>query len=120
MAAGAQTFEFEHDGLRLVGDRWGEQPDRGTVVLLHGGGQTRHSWARTAARLAGAGYVAVTLDARGHGDSDWDPAGDYSLDAFARDLVAFAATLPEPAVLVGASLGGVTALVAASERPAPA
>jgi non-heme chloroperoxidase len=116
MAGRAQTFELEHDGLRLVGVRWGRHPGRGTVLLLHGGGQTRHSWARTARRLEAAGYVAVAVDFRGHGDSEWDPAGDYSLDAFAGDLVAIVATLPERPTLVGASLGGITALLAAGEH----
>jgi len=118
MAAPTQTFEIERDGgLRLVGDRWGDPPGRGTVLLLHGGGQTRHSWGRTAERLSAAGYVAVTLDARGHGDSGWDPGGDYSADAFVGDLLEVVATLAEPPALVGASLGGSTALLAAGEHP---
>ncbi len=115
MSAAPQTFRFDSSGLGLSGERWeGEGP---TVVLLHGGGQTRHSWGRTAARLAAAGWTAVALDARGHGDSEWDPDEDYSLDAFAADLVAFLETLERPAVLVGASLGGITALIVAAERP---
>ena len=99
-------------GLRLVGDRWSGSRER-IVLLLHGGGQTRHSWARTAARLASGGRTTIALDARGHGDSDWDPEGDYSLDAFVEDLVAVVAALERPPVLVGASLGGITALLAA-------
>jgi non-heme chloroperoxidase len=117
MAGRAQTFELEHAGLRLVGDRWGRRPQRGTVLLLHGGGQTRQSWARTARRLEAAGYLAVAIDSRGHGDSGWDPAGDYSLDAFAGDLLAVVDSLPERPTLVGASLGGITALLAAGEHP---
>jgi non-heme chloroperoxidase len=88
-----------------------------TVVLLHGGGQTRHSWARTAQRLADSERTAVALDARGHGDSQWDAGQDYSLEAFADDLVAFLETLGRRAVLVGASLGGITALTVAGKRP---
>ncbi len=64
-----------------------------------------------------AGWTAVALDARGHGDSDWHPAEDYSLDGFVDDLVAFVGTLGEPVVLVGASLGGITALTAVGEHP---
>lgn len=117
-AAGPQTFEFSAGGLRLSGERWaGGGGERPTVVLLHGGGQTRHSWGRTAARLATAGLTAVALDARGHGDSEWDRDRDYSLDAFAADLVTYLETLAGPAVLVGASLGGITALIVAGERP---
>jgi non-heme chloroperoxidase len=118
MTAAAQTIELERPGLVLVGERFGVEPARGTVVLLHGGGQTRHSWARTGVRLAAAGYVAVAFDARGHGESGWDPAGDYSIDAYLGDLLAIVASLPERPILVGASLGGITALLAAGEHPA--
>lgn len=111
-----QTFRVAGDGVRLVGERWPGDPRRPTVVLLHGGGQTRHSWDRTAQRLAAAGWPVVTLDLRGHGDSDWHPAGVYGLEGFAADLLAFMKTLERPPVLVGASLGGMTALLAAGEQ----
>jgi pimeloyl-ACP methyl ester carboxylesterase len=111
------TFTHVADGLQLVGDRWPGGDNRGVVLLLHGGGQTRHSWDRTAARLSADGWTAVTLDLRGHGDSDWHPEHDYSIDGFVGDLLGFIATLPKPPVLVGASLGGITSLVAAGEHP---
>lgn len=107
-------------GLRVIGERWEPVGDRrpvGTVLLLHGGGQTRHSWQRTAQRLASKGWTAITVDARGHGDSQWAPDGDYSLDAFVADLYAIADTLDQPPVIIGASLGGMTALVGQGERP---
>jgi pimeloyl-ACP methyl ester carboxylesterase len=117
MAPRPQVFEYEGAGVRLVGERWDTDSSRDLVVLLHGGGQTRHSWARTAARLAGDGWTAIAVDARGHGDSDWHPAQDYTLDGFIGDLLALVHTLAAPPVLVGASLGGITALVAAGEHP---
>src|ERR1700680_2312857 len=101
MATSAQSFEFDGSGLRMVGDRLaggGGGGACGVVVLLHGGGKTRPSWARTGERLAASGWTAVALDARGHGDSEWDPGRDYTLDAFVDDLVAFVATLPGPPV----------------------
>ncbi|HET6507005.1 MAG TPA: alpha/beta hydrolase [Baekduia sp.] len=112
-----ERVEFDGaGGVRLAGERWaGADPDD-VVLLLHGGGQTRHSWGRTAERLARAGRTALALDARGHGDSAWDPDGDYGLEAFVADLLAVVGTLPAPPVLVGASLGGMTALVAAGEH----
>lgn len=118
MATGPQRFQFDAGAVRIVGERWeGGGDGRATVVLLHGGGQTRHSWGHTARRLASSGWTAVSLDARGHGESEWDPGLDYSLDAFAGDLVAFLTTLERRSVLVGASLGGMTALTVAGEHP---
>jgi pimeloyl-ACP methyl ester carboxylesterase len=103
-------------GLRLTADAGG--PDDGPpVVLLHGGGQTRHSWTGTWQVLADAGWRALSLDLRGHGDSEWSDEGDYSMDAFAADVLAVARSLPSPPILVGASLGGLSAMVAIAESP---
>ncbi len=104
------------DGLRLAASVGG--PGEGQpVVLLHGGGQTRHAWRHAAADLARAGRRVISLDLRGHGDSQWSPESDYSFDAFAADLRAVLGTLDEPPALVGASLGGLTALLVAAEDP---
>jgi pimeloyl-ACP methyl ester carboxylesterase len=105
--------------VRLAADRWDPvAPGRhGTVLLLHGGGQTRHSWRHTGQRLATGGWAALAIDARGHGDSDWHPGGDYSIDAMVADLRAVVATLGERPALVGASMGGMTALLAAGTDP---
>jgi non-heme chloroperoxidase len=117
MSASPELFHFDGAGVRLTAERW-RGGDRGAVVvLLHGGGQTRHSWKRTAERLAASGRTTVALDARGHGDSEWHPQQDYTLDGFVADLIEFVGTLDRPPVLVGASLGGVTSLVAAGEHP---
>ena len=103
-------------GIQLAADVGG--PDDGpTVVLLHGGGQTRHSWHGTWRVLVDAGWRAMSVDLRGHGDSDWSPDGDYSLDAFAGDVLAVSDALPSPPILVGASLGGLSSLVAVAEAP---
>ena len=85
-----------------------------TVILGHGGGQTRHSWDKCEQQLAQAGYYAINYDLRGHGDSDWSPDGDYGIETRAHDLMAVAEQGSKPVALVGASLGGITALVAAS------
>lgn len=99
------------EGIHLVADVWGE--DRGwPVLLMHGGGQTRHAWGNTAQVLGGHGWRAVSLDLRGHGDSEWALNGDYSFTAYAADCVAVVDQLGRPPVLVGASLGGVTAMLA--------
>jgi len=104
-------------GLRLVGDGHGD-PTAPPVVLLAGGGQTRHAWGGTAAALARRGWYAITVDQRGHGESDWAADGDYVLDRFADDLRAVCAQLPAPPAVVGASLGGMAALLALGESPA--
>jgi pimeloyl-ACP methyl ester carboxylesterase len=117
MNASPEAFDFDGAGVRLKGERWVGREGSPTVVLLHGGGQTRHSWGRTARRLSEHGWTAVALDARGHGDSDWAADHDYSLGAFVSDLIAFVGTLDAPPVLVGASLGGITALTAVGENP---
>lgn len=107
------------DGLTLAADVAG--PATGApVVLLHGGGQTRSSWKGAAAALVERGYRAFSLDLRGHGDSDWPADGDYQLDRFVDDLAAILPTLGAPAVLVGASLGGLASLMAVGERRLPA
>ena len=101
-------------GNRLVGDVFGEAGP--SVLLLHGGGQTRHSWQGTAQRLAAAGLTAYALDQRGHGDSDWMADGSYAFRDFAADAAAVADVLAartgsRPGV-IGASLGGIAALLA--------
>ena len=105
-------------GVELAADAYGNEADP-PVLLLHGGGQTRHSWHATASALADRGWRAYTVDLRGHGQSSWAPDGDYSLDAFAADVVAAAASLDQRPALVGASLGGVASLAAVGESPDP-
>jgi len=102
-------------GLSLIGDGFGD-PGAAPVLLLHGGGQTRHAWGGTGRALATAGFYAVALDMRGHGESGWAPDGDYELDAFAADLLAILPRFSRPPAVVGASLGGLAALVAEGDR----
>src|ERR1051325_11049392 len=100
-------------GNRLVADVYGDtgQP----VLLLHGGGQTRHAWRRTAEHLGRAGATAYALDQRGHGDSEWIAQGCYAFTDFAADAAAVAVTLTKRSgrrpIAIGASLGGVASLL---------
>ena len=104
------------DGIQIAADRWGNETNP-VVILLHGGGQTRHAWKGTGEALAKAGMRTYSLDARGHGDSDWSASSDYEQSAMVDDLVEVARSLGDPRpVLVGASMGGGVALCAVGER----
>ncbi|WP_235808764.1 alpha/beta fold hydrolase [Roseibium album] len=102
----------------LIADRYGEgdQP----VILLHGGGQTRHSWEAAAARIATLGHPVYSLDQRGHGESDWVASGTYSFEDFSKDLVAVTrqvvALHSAKPVVVGASLGGFAGMLAEGQE----
>jgi pimeloyl-ACP methyl ester carboxylesterase len=108
----SERMVFEgFEGVHLVADVRGD-PEAWPVLFLHGGGQTRFAWGRTAERVANDGWRTIALDLRGHGESDWAPNGDYSFTAFCADTVAVADELGKPPVLVGASLGGMAAMLA--------
>ncbi|MCZ4278774.1 alpha/beta fold hydrolase [Rhodococcoides yunnanense] len=117
--------EFRGGGVTLAADRWDPPMAaggsgagvKGVVLLLHGGGQTRHSWRNTGRSLAADGWSALALDARGHGQSQWAPDGDYGIDALVADVTATIGELGEKPVLVGASMGGMTSLIGQGENP---
>ncbi len=100
---------YDGHGITVAADHRGDHAHP-PVVFLHGGGQTRHSWAGSASALATRGWHAVTLDLRGHGETDWAPDADYRLSSFAADVRQVIAALEAPPVVVGASLGGMTAI----------
>ena len=108
------------DGGRLVSTTYGS-PGR-CVLLLHGGGQTRHAW-RKAGLALGAAWHVVALDQRGHGASDWDDAGAYAFADFARDAQHVARQMTTDTgfkpVVIGASLGGIAALLALDNAADP-
>ena len=85
-AVSRRALDLQGGAGRLAADLVEPEAPRGFVILLHGGGQTRHSWHGTATALAGQRWTTLTYDARGHGDSDWASSGDYSIDAYVTDL----------------------------------
>jgi pimeloyl-ACP methyl ester carboxylesterase len=101
-------------GNALVGEVTGNEGP--PVLLLHGGGQTRHAWRKTNEVIARLGRVAYAVDQRGHGDSEWVKDGAYDFRDFAADANALAETLTRQTgkkpVAVGASLGGIASMVA--------
>ena len=108
-----------HGGVEIAFDDSGLE-SWPTVVFLHGGGQTRHSWREATVSLNRLGYRTLNVDLRGHGDSSWAADGDYGLDAHIEDLTALIAELTDRPTMVGASLGGMISLVMAGEPDSPA
>ena len=101
------------DGLQLSAARFeGRGPG---ILLAHGFGQTRQAWLPTQRRLADAGHASLAWDVRGHGQSERNPvASRYAGGQFVDDVVTAAAALGPAPVLVGASMGGLTGLMAQS------
>jgi len=93
----------------IIASEWGDNLNP-LVIMLHGGGQTRHSWKGVAAKIANLGFHVIAHDLRGHGESFWDSDGDYTFDAHRDDLVRIIQQLGKKANLVGASLGGMISL----------
>ena len=116
MTADALTVQFRVDGaLTLVGDEWNAgAADRPTILMLHGGGQNRFSWKNTGQILADRGFHVIALDARGHGDSDRAPGAQYPIHALANDIAAVLEQIDCPVVIIGASMGGLTGIMAAA------
>ncbi|QCP50395.1 alpha/beta fold hydrolase [Trinickia violacea] len=106
------------DGVKLAADVGGDPADP-AVLLLPAFGQTRAAWARAARALIAAGRFVVTVDLRGHGESDWSPDGSYELGDIAQDVAAVIAQMPSQPAVVGAGLGGLAALTAIGEHAGP-
>ena len=107
------------DDLALIGDEWNKgaaaAADHPTILMLHGGGQNRFSWKNTGQILADSGFHVIALDSRGHGDSDRSPSGKYSVESLCEDALQVLYQIGRPVVLVGASMGGLTGILAAHE-----
>lgn len=109
------SFQTAPD-ITIVADTFGN-PDHDPVLLLHGGGQTRHSWKQTGERLAKQGWYVIASDARGHGESSWSEKLEYSFDYNTNDLMAIVNSLDKKPVLIGASMGGICSIMALHRLP---
>ena len=101
------------DGGTIAYDLVGAGP---LVVLAHGMGDSRHSYRFIVPELVAAGYRVANVDIRGCGDSStgWS---SYERTDIASDLVAVARHLGGPAVIVGQSISGGAATIAAATAP---
>ena len=106
-----ERVELAGDRVSLSALRWGE--GRPEVVFLHGGGQNAHTWDNVALRL---GRDALAVDLPGHGRSGWYDEPSYLPRAMALD-VAPVLEATRPALIVGMSMGGLTAIALAGLRP---
>src|SRR6201985_1206614 len=121
VSSSPETVEFSGvDGITLVADEWnrGGGTERPSLLMLHGGGQTRHSWKNTGQVLADRGFHVVALDSRGHGDSDRSPNADYDIETLTADVMQVLDAIGRPVILIGASMGGLTGILGA-DRAGP-
>ncbi|TFV56427.1 alpha/beta hydrolase [Mycobacterium sp. PS03-16] len=94
--------------------KWGHEAPQ--VVFLHGGGQNAHTWDTV---ILGLGLPALAVDLPGHGRSAWREDGDYGPKLNAETLrPVLREWAPAPRLMVGMSLGGLTALRIAATEPA--
>lgn len=101
--------------MRFTYYDWGS-PGRPHVLFLHGGGLTSRTWDLVCLALRRQCHC-LAFDQRGHGDSEWSPIGDYSIDAHRRDIERFVDQLGlEQFVLVGMSMGGLNAMAYAGRH----
>jgi pimeloyl-ACP methyl ester carboxylesterase len=90
---------------------------REVVILVHGFGENGYSWGELSPDITSACSV-LSVDLRGHGDSQWDPGGQYRLDNFVSDVALLLDQLRiDSACLAGHSLGAIVALRLATLRP---
>lgn len=112
-----ERLALRGDGVDLAADATGPM-DGQPLLFLHGSGQTRQSWGKALVEAARHGFRATAMDLRGHGDSGWSPVGRYDLSVFTDDLRAVLSKFPRPPMVVGASLGGIVAMIVAAADPA--
>jgi pimeloyl-ACP methyl ester carboxylesterase len=115
-AIAPERLSIRGSDLNLAADAAGPADAPG-ILFLHGSGQTRQSWSGALAEAVKRGYRAISVDLRGHGDSDWAPDGQYNLERFAADVRQAIEQIGGEPILVGASLGGLIGMMIAAAPP---
>lgn len=116
MTAQSTDCYVEGNGLKFHYLDWGN-PENPALVLLHGVGQTCHTWDLFAAAMAPHFHV-MAFDQRGHGDTDWAPDKDYSRQTMVQDAEAFTTALGlDRFFLTGMSMGGANSLSFTAKNP---
>lgn len=128
-ADNASEFGLPYDGPPTVRREWVERPDgrrlsalvwgdaSPEIVLIHGGAQNAHTW-DTVALALDRPLVAVDLPGHGHSDAPSDTSREGRVPAMAVDVAAVVRALaPDAGVVVGMSLGGMTAIALAGHAP---
>jgi pimeloyl-ACP methyl ester carboxylesterase len=108
------TEFYTTEGRRIAYDVTGNGP---LIVLSHGMGVDRSVYRFLVPKLVQAGFRVANTDMRGHGESE---GGDYTAITrtdVARDLIALVKHLGGPAIIVGQSLSGGSATIAAAMAP---
>ena len=104
------------NGMNFHYLEWGD-PANPTVVMLHGVSQQAHSWDFVSLALSPV-YHVISLDQRGHGDTDWAADGNYSIDAMQADIDGVIDSLGlDDFNLMGHSMGGRNSFIWASRHP---
>ena len=101
------------DGRTLSALKWGMQSPE--ITLVHGSAQNAHTWDTVALAM---GVPLIAIDLPGHGHSSWRSDGNYEPSVLAPDVATAIETwAPKTRLVVGMSLGGLTTLALAGQRP---
>jgi pimeloyl-ACP methyl ester carboxylesterase len=101
------------DGRSLSALKWGSQTPE--IIFVHGSAQNAHTWDTVALAM---GVSVLAIDLPGHGHSSWRSDGNYEPSVLAPDVATAIETwAPKTRLVVGMSLGGLTTLALAGQRP---
>jgi len=116
VSAAPRVVRISHaleDGRHVSALKWGSASPK--IVFVHGSAQNAHTWDTVCLAL---GEPALAVDLPGHGHSSWRDDGDYSPRSLAFDIAPIVEQhAPDAALVCGMSLGGLTTLALAYQRP---